>query len=245
MIAFTEIQNIVDIMRSAPSNAVLSDQLTLATRRLGFDYFALAQRDPARVELQDILLTDLPANWLAVLAKDYFYAHDPVLVALQCSATPFVWSDMGNFMEINVRHRAYMKLAADNGIAQGITVPIHVPGEPSALCSFSMTESRPLPLESLPFAQYIASSGFEAARRLRNALSSAKPSGLTDLQRRILIQMARGKSRLLISRTLKITPAEINAALKVVQRRYRVATSTEVVVQALYDKTLSFQEIMN
>lgn len=246
MIAFTEIQNIVDNMRSALSSAALSHQLTLATRRLGFDYFALAQRDHARVELQGILLTDLPANWLSLLAKDYFYAHDPILVALQSSATPFVWGDMENFMAVNDRHRAYMKLAADNGIAQGITVPIHVPGEPSALCSFSMTDSRPLPLESLPVAQYIASSGFEAARKLRDATAlSANPMGLTDLQRNILVQIARGKSRQLISRTLKVTPAQIGAALKVAQRRYRVASSTEVIVQALYDKTLSFHEIMN
>ena len=245
MIVFVELQQFVDNMRVALSHEALAEQLSLATRRLGFDHFALAQRDPARVELEGILLTDLPANWLAALAKDYFYAHDPVLVALQSSATPFVWSDMDSFMDMTDRHRAYMQLAADNGIAQGITVPIHVPGEPSALCSFSMTDNRSLPLESMPYAQYIASSGFEAARRLRNACPSANPMGLTDMQRSILIQMARGKSRLLISRTLKITPSEINTALKMARRRYRVASSTEVVVQALYDKTLSFHEIMN
>ena len=246
MIAFTDIQNIIGSMKVAVSYGELSEQLTLATQRLGFDHFALAQRDPARMEFDGIRLTDLPESWLTALAKDYYYAHDPVLVALQFSATPFIWSDMESFMKLTARHRAYMQLAADHGIAQGVTVPIHVPGEPSALCSFAMTDHRPLPIESLPAAQYIASWGFETARALRNSNhASANPMHLTDLQHNVLVLVARGKSRQFASRTLKVTPVEINTALKLAQRRYRAGSCTELIVMALYDKTLSFQEVMN
>jgi hypothetical protein len=54
------------------------------------------------------------------------------------------------------------------------------------------------------------------SRVLRNAsVPSPSTTRLTGFQHDVLVQIARGKSRQLAARALKVTSAEINAALKV------------------------------
>lgn len=70
-------------------------------------------------------------------------------------------------MPLSSRHKAYMTQARAAGLAEGYTVPIHVPGQASGLVSFVMAQGRELPSDSLPAAQYLACFAFEAARRLK------------------------------------------------------------------------------
>ena len=167
MSSFQDVQTFVRAVRTAPSLTDIGLVLKDATRAFQFDHFALAQRINAPDRLGPVRLTDFPDHWVDNLVPSGRVADDPVLLACERSVTPFTWSRLDSIMPLSSRHKAYMTQARAAGLAEGYTVPIHVPGQASGLVSFVMAQGRELPSDSLPAAQYLACFAFEAARRLK------------------------------------------------------------------------------
>jgi LuxR family quorum-sensing system transcriptional regulator CciR len=144
--------------------------------------------------------------------------------------------------------KAYMVNARAAGLDRGYTVPIHVPGEASGLCSFVTTKGRELPADSLPAAQYLACFAFEAARRLVENRSGPDDGGsvprLTQRQLDCVVLAARGKSNWVVGKLLGLSPDTVHKYLESAKRRYGVSSRTELVVRALYDGQLSFKDII-
>ena len=148
------------------------------------------------------------------------------------------------------QQRIYMQSAHEQGLTRGYTVPIHVPGEASGLCSFVTAGNRELPGESLPAVQYLACFAFEAARRL--ALSRPGPDQgeakaaprLTQRQLDCVVLAARGKSNWVAGKLLGLSPDTVHKYLESAKRRYGVSSRTELVVRALFDGQLTFKDII-
>ena len=148
--------------------------------------------------------------------------------------------------------KAYMDDARAAGLDRGFTVPIHVPGQASGLCSFVTTKGRELPQASLPAAQYLACFAFESARRLvasgpagaSDAVADQVPK-LTQRQLDCVVLAARGKSNWVAGKLLGLSPDTVHKYLESAKRRYSVSSRTELVVRALYDGQLSFNDIIN
>jgi LuxR family quorum-sensing system transcriptional regulator CciR len=125
-----------------------------------------------------------------------------------------------------------------------VTIPIHVPGEASGLCSFVLSSERALPRESLPAAQYLASFAFEAARRLAGRRSPPMPR-LTRRQLDCVVLAARGKSDWVAGQILGLAPDTVHKYLEQAKARVGVSSRTELVVRALYDGQISFGDLLN
>jgi LuxR family quorum-sensing system transcriptional regulator CciR len=144
-----------------------------------------------------------------------------------------------------------MSNARAAGLDTGYTVPIHVPGSASGLCSFVMTNGRDLPQASLPAAQYLACFSFEAARRLVNEDTTNQEDGaektrrLTQRQLDCVVLAARGKSNWVAGKLLGLAPDTVHKYIESAKRRYGVSSRTELVVRALYDGQLSFSDVIH
>lgn len=241
-------------VRTAKSLSDVSQVLGAATRDFDFDHFALVQQVQSRLPLGPVQLSDYPAAWIELLRTSSALSHDPVLIACQKLATPFAWNDLPAMLTLSKHQRAYMENARAAGLDAGYTIPIHVPGQASGLCSFVTTKGRELPTDSLPAAQYLAHFAFEAARRLvaeTDELSggvvatSPAPPRLTQRQLDCVVLAARGKSNWVSGQLLGLSPGTVHKYLESAKRRYGVSSRTELVVRALYDGQLSFRDVMD
>ncbi|WP_310475350.1 LuxR family transcriptional regulator [Sandarakinorhabdus sp.] len=247
MSSFQNVQTYVRAVRTAPSLTDIGLVLKDATRAFQFDHFALAQRVNAPNRLGPVRLTDFPDHWVENLVLSGRIADDPVLLACERSAAPFAWSNLDSILPMTVRHKAYMTQARSAGLAEGYTVPIHVPGQASGLVSFVMAEGRQLPTDSLPAAQYLACFAFEAARRLKLKMAGDDPPEgpkLTQRQLDCLVLAARGKSNWVAGQLLGLAGGTVHKYLEAAKTRYGVATRTELVVRALFDGQLAFSDVM-
>lgn len=246
---FSDVQTFVQTVREAESLKGISEVLSDATRRFRFDHFAMVQRVTSRLASQPVHMSDYPDQWIDLLTTGDYYVHDPVLVAVEKSVAPFSWSDLPSMMKMTKHHFTYMKSAQEQGLTRGYTVPIHVPGEASGLCSFVTAGDRELPADSLPAAQYLACFAFEAARRLAVLQAPAevdsKPPTLTNRQLDCVVLAARGKSDWVAGKLLGLSADTVHKYLESAKKRYGVSSRTELVVRALYDGQLSFNDVVN
>ncbi len=249
---FALVQQFVRTVRQADDLATVTHVLSDATRAFDFDYFAMVQRMNKRATMGPVQLSDYPAEWIERLGSSTYYVHDPVLVACEKSAAPFSWDAIPAMMSLSKHQKTYMADARAAGLYGGYTVPIHIPGGASGLCSFVTTNGKALPADSLPAAQYLACFAFEAARRLTqrdsaeaDSAASAGVSKLTPRQLDCVVLAARGKSNWVAGQLLGLSPDTVHKYLESAKLRYGVSSRTELVVRALYDGQLSFSDIMN
>ncbi|OYQ26434.1 hypothetical protein CHU93_12185 [Sandarakinorhabdus cyanobacteriorum] len=242
---FNSVQTFVREVRTAPSLTDIGLVLKDATRQFRFDHFALAQQSAAN-RLGSLRLSDSPDAWVERLIANDMVAHDPVLLACERQVTPFAWSNLPDLLPLNPRQRQYMAQARAAGLAEGYTVPIHIPGQASGLVSFVVAGNSPLPEDSLPAAQYLACFAFEAARRLRLAETGANPAAprLTQRQLDCLVLAARGKSNWVAGQLLGLSGDTVHKYLEAAKQRYGVSSRTELVVRALFDGQISFADVM-
>jgi len=242
----TSLQNVQAFVRSVREAASMTDLglvMREATRSFRFDHYALTQQISSQ-RLGPLRLSDFPSDWVDQLLGQGLVADDPVLAASERNAAPFAWSSLPALMPMTGRHRAYMAAARSAGLAEGYTVPIHIPGQASGLVSFVVANSADLPSDSLPAAHYLACFAFEAARRLHLNGVAAEAPRLTQRQLDCLVLAARGKSNWVTAQLLGLSEGTVHKYLEAAKARYGVSSRTELVVRALFDGQLAFADVM-
>lgn len=238
------VQEAVRHIKLCTSLADIEAGLGEAARQFEFDHFALIQRLSARNSSGPIHLTDYPPDWIELILKNDFYMHDPVLAASARTVAAFTWCDLPNLVPMTPRRKRFMESARLKGLGQGYTVPIHVPGEATGLCSFVVAHNRELPTNALPAMQYVACFAFDAARRLAGKISTAPPR-LTQRQLECVVLAARGKSTWVVGELLGLSQQTVHKYLENAKRRYGVSSRTELIVRALHDGLLSFNDVID
>ncbi len=247
---FEIVQEFVTASKGAKSMSDLRDLIDVSSKELGFDYYAIVHHirfgHPSRDKIR---LSNYPLEWLAVLREKESF-HDPVLKAAERASSGFLWSRVEDVLPLTQSQRDHMKLAVRFGLAEGFTVPNHVPGETFGSCHFAVRQQSALPGECVPAAQALGCFAFEAARRtLREKQELSEnyvvPAPLTDRQRDCVLFAARGKSDSVIAQLLDIRPSTVNEHIEAAKRRYSVATRTQLIVRALFGSEISFSEVID
>jgi LuxR family quorum-sensing system transcriptional regulator CciR len=217
-----------------------------ASREIGFHYFALTHHLDIRAAPRPVIrLHNYPLGWVDYFDEQKLGPSDPVHRASHLTTVGFAWSRLDRMIRLTPRDHAVLELAACNGIGDGYTVPAHVPGESNGSCSFATRAGQKLPEEHLPTAHLIGAFAFEAARRLWRVRGTHPPlAQLTDRQRDCVVWAARGKSDWEISRILGIGRETVIQHLKDARDRYTVSNRTQLTVQALFDGTISFVDVV-
>ncbi|MEA3066199.1 MAG: LuxR family transcriptional regulator, quorum-sensing system regulator CciR [Sphingomonadales bacterium] len=242
------VQDFVTAAAKADSMKDLRGLIEAAVRQLGFDYFAIIHHVSfGRPEDEHVRLTNYPVEWVGYV-RELSKLPDPVVRAAERMSSGFKWDQLDSLVHMTPAETEYMARAARYGIAQGYTVPNHVPGETFGSCNFAVGEGRPFPDASVSAAQAMGSFAFEAARRLvkqRPGEVYMRPSPLSDRQRECLLFVARGKSDSVIAQLLDIRPKTVNEHIEAAKRRYSVATRSQLLVRALFRSEICFSEVID
>ncbi len=192
---------------------------------------------------QELLRIDnYPNPWVRELVDGGLAADDPVHLASRRSNSGFIWRDIGALVRLEPRHRNIFARSRSFGIGPGFTVPANVPGEPSASCSFAVVSGCELPLERLHCAELVGARALSAARRLRPLAGTRARPRLSRREVQCLRLVALGKTDWEIAAILGLSIETVHHYVKSARAAYDVATRTQLVVHALRDAWISFDE---
>lgn len=224
----------------------LAGVMDAVARDLGFQYFALTHHVDVRIAASAIRLHNYPARWADHYDRHALGVSDPVHRASHRTSIGFAWTRIPALIPLTPGDLRTLEQGRREGIGEGFTVPAHVPGEARGSCTFASEAGRPIIPEHFPTAQLAGAFAFEAARHLWRTRASGDPPvpTLTDRQRDCMLWAARGKGDWEISRILGVSQETVAMHIKQARERYGVPKRSLVAIRALFDGTLSFDDIL-
>jgi LuxR family transcriptional regulator, quorum-sensing system regulator CciR len=241
------LDSLLSPIRSACTFKCLADALRHTTKAMGFEFYALTQHiHPTRWNDIAIALHNCPVAWVEYYATKKLYKHDPILHASTLTSLGFLWSELPAMLDMTRNRQRVLDLYAEAGIGTGITIPVHVPGEPTGSCSFATTHSQPFPYENMLTAQLVGAFAFQAARRIAGLMQANdhQVRRLTPRQRDCLIWAMRGKTDWEIAQILELSPATVSQHIEMARERYGVVKRMQLAIRAIYLGDISFNEVL-
>lgn len=233
-IEFTQITN----------EATLHRALTLASRRMGFDHFALSFVPRGHGHRRTgVLVHDYPDEWASVYTNFDLAGVDPVRRACDKAFSGFAWPAMDQMIPMTRCDRQMLGVGQECGIGNGYTVPRHLPGEASGSCTFVVKPGAGLPDKMLLAAEMIGATALAAASRISGFIRSARKPLLSERQRQCLLWSARGRTAKQIGIILGISTLTVNQHLKLARERYDVECRQSLILCALFDGLIGFADI--
>lgn len=225
------------------SDSELSNLLEDASRELGFARYAIVHSVSFRREDPNFVsLDNYPEGWAEEFVGKRLYLDDPMLQASERTAKGFRWADVAKLITIEGRHNHVLERSARYGMGAGFTVPANVPGEPCGSCSFAVRPGKSLPEKNLRCAELIAIDAFDAGRRLRGLPHVGAKPHLSRRQRQCIRLLAAGKTDWEIAQILGISHETTRRYVKMARASYDVVSRTQLVVRALRDGQISFDD---
>lgn len=240
---YAQVLAFVQASQKVESEAQLRDLMLCVTRELGFQHYALAHHSNAQPG--DIVrLTNYPDAWKEYYTRTGQFVVDPIHIASKRKAGAFEWREVPALVELTPDQAELLRMGAEAGLANGFTIPVHIPGDATGSCTFVVDREHEIRREVLPVAHMIGGYAFEAARRyVRRAKPKPRPR-LSERQRECVILVARGKSDWEISRILGIGEETATKHVKRAMETFGLARRTQLLVAALYDGQITFDEVI-
>jgi len=236
-----------DLVGKVKTVVDLDTALTEITQLLGFQYFALSHHvDISKSRGKAIRLHNYPQIWVDHYDKRALGVIDPVHRASYATPIGFPWSRIPSLIQMTRDDMRMFEQGRMQGIGDGFTVPVHVPGEARGTCTFATDPGRSLPDEKLLYAQLAGTYAFETARRLwlkGRVCPRPRLPILTDRQRDCVILMAQGKTDREIAIMLGISRETVVAHITAACERYGVYKRQLLITLTLYDGTLTFADV--
>lgn len=211
------------------------------TSAMGFTAYSLYQhvRQWDWHKSEALAISNYPAPWLERFFEQKFNRLDPVLLAAHRSALGFRWDQIDEIVTLNPKQRNMFETGKRQGIADGFTVPWHVPGEASGVCNFVVGPSKPLPERNLPMAELVGKFGYTAARQLwlkrLGIVRRGEQARLTPRQLDCLVLLARGKTDWEIAQVLGLKESTVNSYIDETKVALAVTRRSQLVSRALYE----------
>ncbi|MGE4305054.1 MAG: LuxR family transcriptional regulator [Novosphingobium sp.] len=233
-----------DGILTASSIDYLHEALARATRDMGFDRFALSLEIGSSADSSTSLLVhDYPASWADVYIGFNLAATDPVRRAAERSVLGFGWQNIRDLVPITEIEQTTFETGRRHGLADGFTVPRHLPGDVIGSCSFVTGLEKSIPQAMQIVAEMLGAMAIASARQLSGWTGRSVRPKLTDRQRDCVLWAARGKTDWEISRILGISHETVIQHLKDARERYETHKRASLILYALYDGLISFADI--
>lgn len=236
---------LLEAFKSATNLADLSLMLRESGLRLGFTYFAMAQHvDFGCSTNRGFRIHNYPETWADWFDRQGLGVTDPVHRASHTALAGFRWTDVPDMIPLSDRDRQVLEAARDHGLADGYTVPAHVPGELLGSCTFALAANDDVDARLLPVAHLIGQFAFEASRRVTGTRRIGASLTLTSRQLECIMYVGRGKTDAEIAQILGLSENTVVEHLKNARHRYNAAARAVLPVRALYDGALSFADVL-
>ncbi|HEV2593691.1 MAG TPA: LuxR family transcriptional regulator [Sphingomicrobium sp.] len=232
----------------AAACARLSDLAALvaeAAGELGFHFFALLEHASLRDPSGELVRIDnYPDAWVRELLATGDVPGDPVHLASRRASSGFSWRDLSSLIALEPHHRQILERSRAFGFGDGFTVPSNVFGEPAASCSFVTRRDREMPVTRLRCAELVGLHALTASRRLLRPTSSRTRPRLSRREIQCLRLVAQGKTDWEIATILSISVETVHQYLKRARAAYDVVSRTQLVVHALRDAWIAFEDVI-
>ncbi|WP_213978886.1 LuxR C-terminal-related transcriptional regulator [Sphingomonas sp. dw_22] len=161
------------------------------------------------------------------------------------SATSVLWSGSQHRPDTPRKAANWSAMLAEHGITEGVSVAVRVPGRRRTTISFFTDRAEP-DFSGIGIATEILGPRIvEAARSLRAMPSAPRTSNrVTDRQRQCLTLIAQGMSDCEAGKILGLSDQTVHAHIETLRRRYGVRRRSQLIVCALYDGAISFEDIL-
>lgn len=221
----------------------IAERFMHEVRALGFCYAACASHvDPLRPPSGAVMMVNYPSIWLERFSAHGYAARDPVFLAARRRALPFQWSDWRFRAALDDDQIDILNEAAEAGLGDGFTVPIHAPDALPASCSLAIGPDGVDPL-SVRDAHWYAVYAHESARRLLVKTAPPHRRKLGRRERQCLELIARGKTDFEISVILGVSEHTVHNTVRRTMLKYGVATRVQAFVRALRDQEIRIEEV--
>jgi len=238
------IQQMTGDVADVATEASLHEALAKASRQMGFDHFALSfETRPSAPTATSLLLHDYPEQWARVYNCFDLAGADPVRRACDRSLSGFTWGSLDRIVPLTRRDRQMLYVGRESGIADGYTVPRHLPGEASGSCTFVVHPRNALPGPMLIVAEIVGAVALGAAHRITRLGKAVERPVLSDRQRECLVWSARGKTAVEIALILGISKETVIQHLKLARERYNVHSRTSLILCAVFDGLIGYSDI--
>lgn len=243
--------NLIDRIRAASMEDELLNLLDEGTRFIGFTQFALGHHvDLKQPPDAAIRLTNYNPAWIRESIGRKYYRDDPVHRASVLDNAPFAWGDLKHMIDLTSKQSDILRRAAQFGLHNGVTVPLHLPGEYRGTCSFAGGVVSGQAGRVLGLAHLVGTYAFQAARRIMKSrhrsrsILAALPD-LTERQLEVLILLGRGKSDAEIGDILGISQHTAHEHVENIRLAYGGAQRTYLIGRALFDGQITYDEILS
>lgn len=211
-------------------------------RALGFSSAACASHvDPLRPPAEAVMMVDYPAAWLERFSSKNYAALDPVFRAARQQSLPFQWSDKRFRVGLSPEQIRILNEAAEVGLADGITIPIHAPDALPASCSLVIGPDGVDPLNAQK-AHWYAVYAHECARRLRLAEVPNKPQ-LSPRERQCVQLLGQGKDDGDMAIILGLSEHTVHNIVRRAMGKYGVGSRVQAFVRALKDGQIRLEDV--
>lgn len=218
----------------------LAAPLSNAATAIGFNYVAFAEHGGLSGARPRLLLTNYPPGWRSAFIAQALHRIDPVQQACRARSAGFRWSELAELIRIEPRQRALLEHARRQGLGEGYTVPLHVPGVRLASCSFAVPRKAVFPHGASWAAELIARDSFDRALTLRRHRGAPR---LSPRQQACIALLATGLTDRGIARRLALSEETVTKYLNAARARYELATRTQLVAAALRDGVIGFEDL--
>jgi DNA-binding CsgD family transcriptional regulator len=232
--------------RSVPLES-LKSAFEKATHDLGFRYFACGSHvDPLNPPPRAVMYLTYPQEWVQHFSETRCHIVDPVFRYASRTMHPFSW-DNGRFLRdlTDIQHQILAE-ARTRGVVHGYTVPIHHPRTLPGSCSV-IPDSNSLTSQHY-HAVYLIASFMYDAMSLEGPDTQppfcATGGKLSRRERECLELAAQGKTDWAIGRILGLSETTVHTHIERAKLRLRVATRVQAVVQALFERQISFGDVI-
>lgn len=210
------------------------------SKQLGFDSFVYALRVPTNFSnAQVIMLDGYPEGWVKRYFEAAYYESDPVMAWCIREILPIRWSDL--ILEPGSAAEAMMLDAAEYGLCDGVTMPVHSPQGELGILSLSLDappeRARAITETALPIIQLLATHLHQAVRRL-GSLSQEEDSNLTMRERECLTWAADGKTSNEIAQLLGISDNTVNFHLNNAMQKLDVVSRQHAIGKASFQRLI-------
>ncbi len=231
------LNRLIGLLENACGPPSLRDVLRVTLEGLGFNHFAYrAARIPANTRTP-FWITTYPNEWSTHYAANFYSNIDPVVIEAEKSMLPFKWQSAELISHTTKPQRAFIGEAAEFGILNGFTVPIHGPNNEFASLTVT-SDVAPDEFENRCRAYghelFATAYHFHLAAVRTTSTAKEKPAiHLSLRERECLLWTSRGKSAWEVGAILRISERTVTFHLTNAMRKLGVYTKTFAVVKSI------------
>lgn len=202
----------------------------------GYGYQLARNSSAVSVAQTHLFITDYPDEWIRKYSREKYYLIDPIVQRALGRRKSFAWNGKLGFEKLTAKQTRMLKEAAQFGIKQGVTVPIHGPNFEFSLFTVISNDGSITADESENDLNIVAQIiGHNTHALILEHLLPGKDADevrLTKRETEVLNWVALGKTSWEISRITGLSEATINFHIRRIFTKLRVTNRCQAVAKA-------------